>query len=505
MDTGKRNSKGRVVWMGPRGGYYVKGPGGRKIRMDKKAVPKTPTEAMPVRTGAREASAAFDTGKRNSKGRVVWRGPRGGYYVEGADGHKIRMDKKAVPKTPGPSGSAPARPAALATNTGTRDSKGRVVWRGPRGGLFVLAAGGRKLPVKTHVPPLRTDLTTVKTRVPPLRTDLTPRRAGAARVAAVWKDKVRRRIDPIPRVGTKYKMGVKVPRVFIDPATLQRVVKSHIEYLPDGNAIGGETKNRVRTGDVLVTRRRNVDADWFNAQSEYLKSLSDDDLMSAAAYTTRSHQWIGPYMREGVVYPLYYLVLDGHITPLYPQLRDIVRRRKTALKDRSHFAGIEVLLGPDKLASYRQHQKFVREDAYTYDALAEAYAAYVKDLKRIIAAAPPIVRPIVVYRGYKQDIFEGHLRRWYVNDKFISTAFDLGRAVGYGRDGQLWRITLLPGTQALLAAALNQWGASGETEVIVNKDTVYSIKRRNVKQHAIVTGGTKTVVVTDMDIAGHVP
>lgn len=32
------------------------------------------------------------------------------------------------------------------TNTGSKDAKGRTVWRGPRGGLFVRTAGGRKAP-----------------------------------------------------------------------------------------------------------------------------------------------------------------------------------------------------------------------------------------------------------------------------------------------------------------------------------------------------------------------
>jgi hypothetical protein len=40
-------------------------------------------------------------------------------------------------------------PPASNTNTGKKDSKGRIIWMGPRGGMFVRSSGGKKLPIAT--------------------------------------------------------------------------------------------------------------------------------------------------------------------------------------------------------------------------------------------------------------------------------------------------------------------------------------------------------------------
>jgi hypothetical protein len=41
-------------------------------------------------------------------------------------------------------------PPAANTNTGKKDSKGRIIWMGPRGGMFVRSSGGKKLPIATN-------------------------------------------------------------------------------------------------------------------------------------------------------------------------------------------------------------------------------------------------------------------------------------------------------------------------------------------------------------------
>ena len=94
MNTGQRNTSGRVIYRGPRGGEYVLGAGGRKIRSFTKA-------AAPA------AAAAALTGNRNILGRVIHRGPRGGEYVLGAGGRKIRSFTRA------PTAAAPASRTAL--------------------------------------------------------------------------------------------------------------------------------------------------------------------------------------------------------------------------------------------------------------------------------------------------------------------------------------------------------------------------------------------------------
>ena len=102
MNTGQRNTHGRTIYRGPRGGEYVLGPGGRKIRSFTRAT------AAPA--------AAVPAGNRNILGRVIHRGPRGGEYVLGAGGRKIRKFTRATaaPVAAPVPAPAPAVPTAFA-------------------------------------------------------------------------------------------------------------------------------------------------------------------------------------------------------------------------------------------------------------------------------------------------------------------------------------------------------------------------------------------------------
>jgi len=79
---------------------------------------------------------------KNTKGRTILRGPRGGEYVLGPTGQKIRSFTRATAAGPAPAPAAPA--AALPGNTGNKNTKGRTIYRGPRGGEYVLN-GTRKI------------------------------------------------------------------------------------------------------------------------------------------------------------------------------------------------------------------------------------------------------------------------------------------------------------------------------------------------------------------------
>ena len=99
MNTGHHNLYGRTIYRGPRGGEYVLGPGGRKIR----SFARVPAPA-----------AAAPAGNRNTHGRIIHRGPRGGEYVLGAGGRKIRKFTRATAAAPAVPAAAPAASNALA-------------------------------------------------------------------------------------------------------------------------------------------------------------------------------------------------------------------------------------------------------------------------------------------------------------------------------------------------------------------------------------------------------
>ena len=113
----------------------------------------------------------MNTGQKNTKGRTIYRGPRGGEYVLGPAGRKIRSFKKVSATA-----AAPVAAATLPGNTGNRNTSGRVIYRGPRGGEYVIGAGGRKIrsftraPAAAAAPPARTALNNAKAHMNTLKT-----------------------------------------------------------------------------------------------------------------------------------------------------------------------------------------------------------------------------------------------------------------------------------------------------------------------------------------------
>lgn len=65
----------------------------------------------------------INTGMRNRKGRVIYRGPLGGRFVRSKSGAKIYSVRMTSP----------------------RNDKGRIIYEGKRGGRFVRTATGKKI------------------------------------------------------------------------------------------------------------------------------------------------------------------------------------------------------------------------------------------------------------------------------------------------------------------------------------------------------------------------
>jgi len=115
MNTGEKNSQGRVIYSGPRGGRYVLGPGGKKIRTFK------PAAAAPVPAGS------TNTGTRNTLGRIIYTGSRGGRFVLGPGGKKIRKFKEGAAHAHAPGTPIPKKMAKYKKFQNTFVSKsGRV-------------------------------------------------------------------------------------------------------------------------------------------------------------------------------------------------------------------------------------------------------------------------------------------------------------------------------------------------------------------------------------------
>jgi hypothetical protein len=89
MDHGV-NTKGRTIYKGPRGGFYVM-VGGKKIYKFKRS-------SVRQNSTVQQKSANISHGV-NTKGRTIYKGPRGGFYVMSGGKKIYKFERPSAPKT----------------------------------------------------------------------------------------------------------------------------------------------------------------------------------------------------------------------------------------------------------------------------------------------------------------------------------------------------------------------------------------------------------------------
>lgn len=474
----------------------------------------------------------MNTGRKNTMGRAILRGPRGGEYVLKADGTKLRTFKEE-----------PAAAAAPRPKSPPKNKMGRVIYRGPKGGLFVYADASktRKIytvhasnnnkarakasytplaaaaPVAPPPPPVSNKLPTPSPR-PVITSAERARRLAEIRArlnamrARYIAEKPKRRKNVMAklklaglraraRLNTRRDSLSGWPRTQVSipfchaPASVPRKQCSrrtvNLPVYNDGNPL-------IESGSVVAMQAKDFDLDWYKRQSAYVSKLSDYDFWTVQAHTNRSHTWIGPYTYRGNVPSFAGLGGGRHITPLWPQLRKMILNGTY----RSTAAWVTVF---KDLMDEKQRYDLLTRNLPSLPATIkkEALEMYKKDLKRIIAGAPKAKKKMILYRGSGFDIFRGSPGHWYKLKSFCSAAYNVNHAMIYGR--LFTRITVLPGSPVLLVAGTNQWGTEGEYEVMVNLDTQYLIRGRGVLRHVYYNGRRSHIYdgyrVTDVTIA----
>ena len=468
------NTLGRVILTGPRGGEYVLNASGRKIRKFKRAPAAPPAAAPPAAASP-----------KNIKGRKIFTDAKG-EYVLGPSGRKVR--KFTRPRVATPVARSPAAPPNAPKNT-----KGRVIYKGPKGGEYVLGPGGRKIYKFTRgaAPP--------KPMTPPAAAAPSPPKLGMSGVSK----KVTNKLHTVIR-------NIRRRESYIFPVKKTTTVKhNYIKFNSSGEMKRApkQITTTINTYDFPVTNRKvvlahhptNFDPEWFRAQSDYVNSLNEYDYMTLSAYTVQSHTWIGPYLLRGTVgRPIIHRT--GMMTPLFPQFvfTDLIRLTRLSTTD-PHIAIMR-----DPKASVAQKYKAYIRYLPTMDTqvLEMCLKKYKDDLKRIIDGAPPVKKTIYVYRGTSRDIFAGAPGHVHTMKSFSSTAFNIKHAGIYASSGFM-RIALRPGTRAILAAGVNQWDARGEYEIILNIGTRFYISKRNVKRAVPIARGYPMQRVTDVSVYPH--
>jgi hypothetical protein len=521
MNTGNRNTKGRAILKGPKGGLYVIGPSGAKLR----TFTKETAVAAPTRSVLNLAKAHMNTLKtiKNRKAYLRTRATN----MNLANWTELNRYKTAINIRPRVARMAPApAPAPAPTNTAalraaiahinklkTAAGRARHVAR-MRGALSAtnfaaLERRAANLGV-TAIPPTATTrrvrapatpsrLTTAErnARLAAIRARLNAMRA--AKLAAMPKQRanVEKRLkNVVARVRARLRGNNPTASSMIvpfchAPASVPRqackIRKAKISVY---------TSPMVNDGTMVATRASDIDLDWFKRQDEYVKNLSDYDFWTAQAHTNRSHSWIGPFLYRGTI-PTRLPGSDGkHIVGLWPQIRKLIL--DGTFTAAGHYYWVVSFKGfTSEKARYDLYNS--NTNNIPSHIMKRALEMYRDDLKRIIAGAPKSRKKMILYRGASFDIFRSTKGHWHNLESFCSASYDMKHALGY-EGGTMQRITVLPGTPVLLVAGMNQWNVNGEYEIMVNIGTKYLIRGRGVKR-LLWTGHRIRTRVTDVTIA----
>ena len=534
MNTGDKNTKGRTILKGPRGGLYVIGPSGKKLSTFTKATvaaaPRVVTPPTTTNTVTHKGMKFTRMGNASAYGDPVYKKvSTSTYYIIGRNGiPKHLVVSSPINKVNGTRVTlknykkSKATPAAAATmSTGLRSaidhisklktaagrSRHVAKMRGvlSNANFAALERRAANLGVTAPVPAPRVStsassrITTAErnVRLAAIRARLNAMRA--AKLAAMPKHRAnvdKRLKNVVARVRDRLRGNnpirspLTVPFCH-EPASVPRkacnIRKAHISVY---------TSTMVDDGSVVATRASDIDLDWFKRQDAYVKSLSDYDFWTAQAHTNRSHAWIGPFLYRGFV-PTYIPGTDGkHMVPLWPQIRKMILNG-TFKAEGTYFWVDSFKTLTNETARYNLYKN--NTSNISRSVMKRALEMYRDDLKRIIAGAPKSRNKMILYRGATFDIFRSTTGHWHTLTSFCSASYDLKHALGY-EGGSLQRITVLPGSPVLLVAGMNQWDVNGEYEIMVNLGTKYLIRKRGVRR-IVWDGYRQRIRVTDVTIA----
>ncbi|AGE54944.1 PBCV-specific basic adaptor domain-containing protein [Paramecium bursaria Chlorella virus NYs1] len=486
------NSKGREILIGPRGGKYVIGPGGRKI-------PVKTIESKAIRAN-KSTSPMIETGKINAKKRTVYKDSKGRTYVKPGD-KKVYVKKIFTPeilvarKVANPVVTEKNKATSPMIETGKINAKKRTVYKDSKGRTYV-KPGNKKVYVKK----LFTPKTEIKRKPDSPHTN---KNAVVRKVAKIWKQKVNNRLKPLKK-GRNYDPNVfemVAPRINIQPRESGAFKKVYSNFIfPIQTAKG----KRIDSRAVIATRKDNIrHVDYLADQTDYLKNMNIYDLMTVAAYTHYSHWWLGPYQRSGRILVQFSKFRQDMIFPLFPQMESIIDAGYDVLKTNkvAEFKPYITAFTESKtiVDKYFIYISLAQENVFSNEALKLALQMYVNDFTRIINDSPPVTEPLVVYRGISTDVLKEKKGSIFKSKQFTSTAYNVEQAVKYstGNPPHLQRITISRGKHALFIAPVNKFGDYGEYEVVL-PPCDFQVTGRNRKMRVLDNKRFKFYRVTDL-------
>ena len=556
MNTGDKNIKGRIIFKGPKGGLYVMGPSGTKIRTFTKATAAAAPRVVtpPTRSALNNAMAHMNTLK-TAVARKAYVRFRSSNMTESnwvaLSSYKAALNYRAsAARAAKKAGGAPPRVATPPMTAALRAAIAHISkLKTPAGRARHVASMRSKLSAANFAVLERRAANMGVTAAPAastIRARLNAMRAERAAAMTVLERRANMGVTATARITTAERnvrlaairarlnamraaklAAVPKRRANVDKR-LKNVVARVRARLRGNNpttstmtvpfchapasvprkpckirraTISVYNSPMVNDGTMVATRASDIDLDWFKRQDTYVKNLSDYDYWTAQAHTNRSHSWIGPFLYRGTVSSHLPGTGGKHIAPLWPQVRELILNG--TFKRRSGSEGYRDAWFEDfkRMTSEKDRYGLFcnNADHLMSHMKRTALSMYREDLKRIIAGAPKSRKKMVLYRGASFDIFRSTKGHWHNLESFCSAAYDLKHALGY-EGGTMQRITVLPGTPVLLVAGMNQWNVAGEYEIMVNMGTKYLIRGRGVKR-ILWTGQRRMSRVTDVTIA----
>jgi len=240
--------------------------------------------------------------------------------------------------------------------------------------------------------------------------------------ASLSLDGLRTNADPVPSPHTNRKR-----ELFVKP-------KRDSSFLPEPSWLirqnGTENAAHLRAKYAIPFKSEGL-IEWVTAQRVYVESLSKRDKDIMLSYTFLGDTLVNNYAR-GTLHDLtdmfskpsriqkHLSFLGYYLYDLYDTLTELeykLPRSELMTGEQVNERAVAAMLWNNK-------DNFVLPEF-----IAPFLAAYLKDLKRIIEAAPRLTSPLVVYRGFRS---EAHLRGLeYENPDFISTSISISKALSF--------------------------------------------------------------------------
>lgn len=241
-----------------------------------------------------------------------------------------------------------------------------------------------------------------------------------------------------------------------------------------------------------------IDPIWFDKMNNYIINLSTRDIYTMIGYTFYGDIISNNYLRKNLNEAIFYTDLATYdkwwftFYPLFFQAKDEIESLKepfNSILNNKKDEKVKITKNINNQVNFTVNTSLVGERTVTEiinllktlpnlkpsdfyfvlyfigkylsftDFWQHVIIRYIKDLDNIIQNAPPLTKPLIVYRGVRNDYYlkgkEGHV---YTTNSFVSTSVNLASAMKFADPTCCFkRITLLPGSRTLLLAGISKF------------------------------------------------